>query len=93
MAGLVARFPWLAHPILRTIAEEIVENILEELIQKTEFGAFYAYIDIRVNKQGRAMLDAAMAYQRVKATGSAEEKAHAEKELIRRFAALASWTS
>lgn len=88
MSLLVAEVPVFANPILKFIAEQIVEEMITKLVDATEFGAFFLYIDFRVNKQGREFYDAAIANVKVKLGGTPEQKKRAEEELIRKFNAL-----
>jgi len=93
MARLVVAQPWIAHPIVYAIVETIVDEMFEELIEKTEFGAFFLFIDFRTNKQGRAFFDAAVRNVKAKLGTDEKEKADAQKALIEAFNNFASWTT
>lgn len=79
--ALCAEVPIFSHPFLGLIAKTIISEALDYLLDQTEFGAFFIFIDLRVNQQGRAFYEAAVADQKAKLGGSPEEKARAEKAL------------
>lgn len=90
---LVLHVPIFANPVLNKIARLVISKILEKLIQQTEFGMFYAYVDIRTSAQGRAFIEAVQARKALGKDATPEEKEKAEHDQIRRFAELASWNS
>lgn len=92
-AALCAEVPIFANPFLGFFAKQIISEALEFLLDKTEFGAFFIFIDLRVNQQGRAFYEAAVANQKAKLGGSPEEKARAEKQLLESFRALVVLTN
>lgn len=85
---LVAHLPFLKWPIISQIVDAGLNKVFSHLINETEFGAFYLFIDFRVNQQGRDFYAAAIAHNQAKLSGTPEQKAAAELELIRRFNAL-----
>lgn len=90
---LVAEVPAFANPILGFIAKEIINEALTKLIDETEFGAFFLYIDVRVDKQGTEFFEAALKNKKAQTSGSEKEKADAEKELKQKFYDFARWAS
>lgn len=71
----------------------IVGKALEIAIRETEMGAFFLFIDLRTSAQGREFEKYAEANFEKQKTGTPEEKARAEKELIDRFRAFAKFTN
>lgn len=70
---------------LGIIGTKLAEKVMEILIREGEFAVFFTYIDLRVDAQGKDFSEAAMKNYQVQQTGTAEEKAQAEKELINSF--------
>jgi len=93
MQYLVSKIPFLALPIINPIAGFLVGYVLKIAIRETEMGAFFLYIDTRTNKQGVAFVEAAQANRAIQASGTAEEKAQAEKVLIDSFRAFIKLTN
>ena len=62
MKQLAAQIPFFAAGIPAKLAAIIVGKILEIAILETEMGAFFLYVDMRVDKQGSEFSDAAMAW-------------------------------
>lgn len=71
----------------------VVSKVLEIAIRETEIGMFFLYIDLRTSMQGRDFEKAARANLEKQKTGSPEEKAKAEKELIDAFKAFVKLTN
>jgi hypothetical protein len=86
-------FPFISLGPFSIIAGYIVGKILEIAIKETEFGAFVMYVDFRTNAQGREFEAAALKHQEAQKSGTPEEKANAEADLINKFRALARWTN
>jgi len=79
----------MINPILGLL----VQRTLEIAIRETAIGAFFLYIDMRTSAQGRDFEKAAAHNVLVQLTGTEEEKARAEKELINRFRSLIKLTN
>lgn len=93
MRYLIARFSFIALPIIGPIVEWAVGYILRIAIRETEMGAFFAFIDTRTNQQGVKFTDAAIRNRIAQTTGSAEDKIKAEQELIDSFRAFVKLTN
>lgn len=90
MTALVTKFPILSNPILNKLTEWVVDEIVETLVLKTEFGLFFSYIDLRVNKQGQAFFNAVKVRQELGEDATSEERDRAERDQIHAFSELAS---
>jgi len=93
MQVLVQRLPFLASAFFNPVAAWLVGKILTIAIKETEFGLFFLYIDLRTNAQGRAFQEAVLHNATAQKTGTPQEKADAEAQLIdsfRRFVRLAN---
>lgn len=93
MSWLVARAPFLALRVVNPVVGYVVSKILEIAIRETEFGAFYLYIDFRTSKQGRDFFESALKNQEIQNSGTPEEKANAEANLMARFRAFVRFTN
>lgn len=93
MQYLVAKLPFLAWPIVNPIAGFIVGYVLKIAIRETEMGAFFLFIDTRTNAQGRAFAEAAQKNRDAQTSGTPEEKAKAEAELIGKFREFVKFTN
>lgn len=90
LAGLTAEVPVLLNPFLRFITKEALEALLNFLVNRGEMAAFFMYVDLRTNQQGRNFYDSVVNWQ--KAT-TPEEKAKREKEFKLRFRELVVMSS
>ncbi len=95
---LVAQLPaalvtGLIGSIFTPILGFAVGKILEVAINETEIGAFFLYIDLRTSAQGRAFESAAQTNLDKQKSGTPEEKAQAEKELVDAFRAFIKFTN
>jgi hypothetical protein len=79
--------------VLSPVLGFIVGKVLEIAIRETEIGAFFLYIDLRTSAQGRDFEKAARANLLKQQTGTPEEKAAAEKELISAFKSFVKLTN
>jgi hypothetical protein len=86
---LVKQLPFLAFPVINPIFNFFVQRAVTILIDYSEFAAFFAYVDLRVDAQARTFQRAILQNHKAQQTGTEEEKALAEKELIDRFRQLA----
>lgn len=77
--------PFLFSGPLGIIGNKLVEKIMEVLIKEGEFAIFFKYIDLRVDAQARDFSNAALKNYRTQISGTPEEKAKAEVELIVAF--------
>lgn len=85
MGVLLNTLPFLAWGPLTWIATQIVTKIISIALYETEMAAFLAYTDLRVARQGRDFVEAALANANIQKTGTPEEKARAEAELIEKL--------
>ena len=90
---LVAQIPFLGNPIVNKFLTLILNKLMKELVDNVETGAFFTYIDVRVPKQGRDFASAAWRNYQAQQSGTPEEKSNAEKDLIKKFHALAMLTN
>lgn len=93
MDWLVAQMSWMAWTVPNTIFGFIVSQVLKIAIRETEFGAFFLFIDLRTSAQGRAFEASAIRNHSAQQNGTAEEKAHAEAQLISDFRAFVKFTN
>ena len=82
---LTKKLPFLFIPVIGPIVSLVLEKVVEILIRETEFAIFFKYIDLRVDAQGRDFSEAAIKNFHVQKSGSPDEIAKAEKELIEKF--------
>lgn len=82
VAALVTLLPWLSWPPIYWMVQKIVAKIVSIIIYETEMAAFFKYTDLRVAKQGREFIDAALANAAIQKTGTPEQKAVSEMALI-----------
>lgn len=82
---IFGQLPFLKVPFFKQITEAIVNQIVKILVEKTEVGLFFLYIDTRTSKQGEVF--AQMAYKNFIAQqiGNEIEKKIAEENLINAF--------
>lgn len=97
MSRLATKFPALfvgtAGRFFNPIVGLFVEKILVYAIKEGEMGAFFLYIDMRVDAQASDFEKKALEYHRIQQTGSPEEIKRAEGNLKRAFAAFVSLTN
>jgi hypothetical protein len=79
------KLPFLFLPVIGPVTSLLLGKVVEILVQETEFAIFFKYIDLRVDSQGREFSEAAIRNFQVQQTGSPDEKAKTEKELIEKF--------
>lgn len=83
------QLPFMFLPGLGPITGFVLEKAVEVLVRETEFGIFFQYIDLRVDKQGLDFSQAAIKNYRAQQSGDKDEIAKAEKELIEKFRSFA----
>lgn len=91
MKLLIQKVPFLSLPFLNPLASMLVGWILTQVVDATETGLFFLYIDMRVNTQAKDFEQAAYANRRAQLTGTPEEKRRAEenlKDTFRKFIRL-----
>lgn len=93
MDWLTAQMSWVAWSVPNTIIGFVVAQVIDILINKTEFGTFFLFIDLRTSAQGRAFEASAIRNHSAQQNGTAEEKAHAEAQLISDFRAFVKFTN
>lgn len=89
MNYLLAQAPFLATGFVGKLTSLFVGKVLEILINKTEFGAFFLFIDVRVNQQGKDFAEAAIKYHQAPDS----EKPKYEKDYLEKFYNLVSLKS
>lgn len=89
MKRLVSLMPIFGSGFPAYLAGLIVGAVLQSAIKETEMGAFFLYIDMRVDKQGADFSDAAHAWF----NATPEEKSKYEKAYLESFYNLASLKS
>lgn len=82
---VAAKLPFLFVPIVGPITTLLLGKIVEILVNETEFALYFKYIDLRVDAQGRSFSEAVVRNYQAQQNGSPDEKAKAEKELIKSF--------
>lgn len=90
---LIKRAPFLSWTIPNMIVGHIVGLVLEIAIKQTEFGLFFAYIDVRTSKQGREFEAAALRNAYVQKSGTPDERQRSERDLIDSFRRFVRFTS
>lgn len=90
---LISIAPWVKLPVINAAFKWLISYILNVAIDKTEMGAFFLFIDIRTNEQGKAFAAAAMANREAQRSGTPEQKKQAEDALINSFRALIRLTN
>jgi hypothetical protein len=88
VAYLTKKAPFLFVPVIGPVVSLILGKVVEILVRETEYAIFFQYIDMRVDSQGRAFSEAARKNAEAQRSGTPEQKASAEKELIEKFRAL-----
>lgn len=86
---LCTQVPFLANPYIKNVMDKILDQMFNDIYDKGEIAAFFFYIDLRVDKQGRHFHDAALKYHSAKP----EDKHLYEKEYIEAFYNFASLRS
>lgn len=82
VAYLIAQLPFLGLPVVRQFVEFFVGRVVTIAINETEFGAFFEYIDTRVNGQSEKFDDAALAFHRAKQEGNQGDIEKTKQALI-----------
>ncbi len=86
LCGEVLRnLPFLMTGPFGIITKFIITKAVTVLIQKTEFGIFFKYIDLRVDSQGKDFSAAAVKNYQIQKTGTPEEIKKSEEELAQKF--------
>lgn len=89
IAELTKRVPWLFIPVIGPLVSLVLGKVIEILVNETEFAIFFNYIDMRTDSQGREFSKAALVNLAAQRTGSPQEKAQAERDLIVKFKTFA----
>ena len=85
---LKKRLPFLFLKFVNPFTEILISHVVSILVRESEFAAFFAYIDLRVNAQGRAYQKAVLENRKAQESGTPEEKKIAEQKLIESFRRL-----
>jgi len=93
ISALLKKVPFLFIGPLNPIMGWIIQKFLEVLIRETEFGIFFLYIDLRVDRQGQDFTKVAMENHKVQQTGTEDEKRASELRLINSFKNFISLSS
>jgi hypothetical protein len=83
--AIAASAPWVRLPVIRHVTEYILKRIISFVVNSGETGAFFLYIDIRVNQQASEFEFAAHQNKRAQENGTQEQKDAAEKLLVEKF--------
>lgn len=89
IAKLAASVPFFAGGLPAKLAALIIDKVVTELVKQTEFGLFFLYVDMRVDKQGSDFEKAAIEWF----NASPDEKEKYEKAYLEKFYNLASLRS
>jgi hypothetical protein len=92
MAKLIQLSSVFALGPINALTALVVEKILTIVVNETETGIYFLYIDMRVHGQGREFSQAAQANFKAQQNGTKEEKDAAEKALIDAFSKLVKFT-
>jgi hypothetical protein len=90
---IVAKVPFLAYGPWGYLFSLMLEKFITFLFNYTELGIILVYTDVRVGKQGKAFSKAIEKYINSQKGGSHEEKERTQKEVIKSFNTLISFTS
>lgn len=88
-AALATELPFLNLPVVSQFSNFLIGVVLKYAIKKTEFGAFFLYVDIRVDRQGSDFEKAALAWY----NATTIEKTKLEADYLEKFYKLASLKS
>ena len=94
MEALVLKVPFLLkYGFLGNVASAVVGLVLSFAVNKTEMGAFFLYVDMRVGEQRDSFMSDADANWKAQQSGTREEKKRAEENLVNSFRKFAKLTS
>lgn len=93
MGWLIAQIPVLAHPFLRAVLNQFIDELMNFIVDGAETGVFFRYIDVRSTRQGRDFESSAFRNAVAQMSGTPEEKANAKKDLLEKFYAFAPLTT
>lgn len=85
MKYLISQAVFFSWPVIGPLTALFIEKILTVVVNETETGIFFAYVDLRTARQSLIFSDMAMKNYQVQQTGTAKEKEDAEKDLIAAF--------
>lgn len=88
---LIAQLPFLSP--FRFIIDAIIERLVSFLVNKTELGLFFMYVDFRTNAQAKDFEQSAIRNYLARKWGNADEIKLAEVELLESFRNFAKFTS
>lgn len=90
---MFSNFPFLNIQPLNFITSQLIDMFVKYLADALELVSFYAYIDLRVDKQGKDYVNAKKKGLEIELTGTPEEKKIAEQKIIDTFKLFAKFTS
>jgi hypothetical protein len=93
MKYLVSQIPFFRLAFINPIAAFFVGKVISIAVDKTELGAFFLFIDLRISAQGRAFEQVALLNYEVQKNGTKEEKLDAEEKLIEKFRELVKFSN
>ena len=90
---IVSKLPFFASAIPNYFLGLVVGWILKIAVKYTELGAFFFYVDLRTNAQAKDFEDKALKNYQAQQSGTPEQQAQAEKELIDSFRTFARFAA
>lgn len=91
MKRLVARFAFLAFPVIGPIASLVIGKLVKELAEVLELLGYSIYVDKVTAKQAEKFNEAAIAHEAAKKSGDKDAIAAAEKARIDAARDLIKW--
>lgn len=93
MTKVITKLPFLGAPYISPVVSYLLSKLIEFIFNQAEVLIFLGYIDIRINAQGTAFIQAADLNLKAQQSGTPEEKKKAEEVLIEKFKAFARLTN
>lgn len=93
VAILVKKISWLGWGPIAPVLNFFISKIVNIIVWNTEVGAYFKYIDFRVDKQGKEYFQALVTNFNLQSTGTGQEKKDAEEKLKLAFRNLVKFTS
>jgi len=87
-----AEFAFFTLPIVNPIFKIVIKKIITVLINYTELGAYFIYVDNFTQEQAAKFQEAAQKNKEAQANGTDEQKKIAEQELIARARDLVKYS-
>lgn len=93
VAILVKKMAWLGWGPIAPILNFFISKVVNIIIWNTEVGAYFKYIDFRVDEQGKEYFQALVTNFNLQTNGSESEKKDAEEKLKLAFRNLVKLTN